>query len=164
MANSLSPSFLSVAALLFLVLSSATASSGVHDLLKKYGLPKGLLPHSAKDYTLNDDGTFEVRLKKPCYVQFTDLVYYDKTIRGKISYGLITNIEGIQVKKVFVWFPISRIQVDEDEETIEFKVGFLSESFPTKTFKDVPDCKDNKDSYRGAAGLIPVELLPVAEV
>ncbi|XP_074588761.1 uncharacterized protein LOC141844657 isoform X3 [Curcuma longa] len=157
--------FLSFAAFLFLLTSSAAASSGAHDLLKKFGLPKGLLPHSAKNYSLSDDGSFEVQLKHPCYVQFTDLVYYDEIVTGHISYGSISGIKGIQVKKLFVWFPISSISADEDSKTIQINVGFLTETFPWKQFKDVPDCRKKllqKASYRRNADLLSEELFAAA--
>lgn len=44
-------------------------------------------------------------------------------------------------------------------------MGFLSQSFPLKEFKDVPDCeKKTRASCRGATGFSPEELLPVAAV
>ncbi|CAL9075272.1 unnamed protein product, partial [Musa acuminata var. zebrina] len=151
--------------LLHLLHFSASSSSGVHDVLKDHGLPKGLIPHSARDYSLADDGQFVVHLKAPCYVQFSDLVYYDQTITGKLSYGAITDLDGIQVKKLFVWFPVSAVKAHPESKTIEFKVGFLSQSFPLKEFKDVPDCeKKTTASCRGATGFSPEELLPVAAV
>ncbi|KAG6528781.1 uncharacterized protein LOC122041919 [Zingiber officinale] len=157
--------FLSVAAFLFLLTSSAAASSGAKDLLKKFGFPKGLLPNSAKNYSLADDGSFQVRLKHPCYVQFTDLVYYDEIVTGRISYGSLSGIKGIQVKKLFVWFPISSIKADEDSNTIQINVGFLTETFPWKQFKDVPDCLKKlplKASYRRDADFLSEEPFAAA--
>ncbi|KAG6528776.1 uncharacterized protein At5g01610-like [Zingiber officinale] len=134
--------FLSVATFLFLLISSAAASSEVHDLLEKFGLPKGLLPHLADNYSLADDGSFEVRLEKPCYVQFTDLVSYAETITGHISYGTISEIQGIQVKKFFAWFSVTNIRAVEESNSIEFNAGFLSEKLPWKVFENVPNCRN----------------------
>lgn len=154
---------LSAAVSLLLLISSAAAFSGVHDVLEKFGLPKGLLPHSAKIHSLADDGTFEVHLDEPCYVQFTDLVYYGKIITGKISYREIEGISGIQVKKLFAWLPITVIEATEDAKAIIFHAGFLTESLPASMFKEAPNCR-NKASARGTGGFFPQELFPVAEV
>ncbi|KAG6524921.1 hypothetical protein ZIOFF_014866 [Zingiber officinale] len=159
--------FLSVATFLFLLISSAAASSEVHDLLEKFGLPKGLLPHLADDYSLADDGSFEVRLEHPCYVKFTDLVFYAETITGHISYGTISEIQGIQVKKLFAWLPITSIWAVDESKSIEFIVGFLSEKLPWELFENVPHCRNKglqKASYRRNADLLSKELFGTAEI
>lgn len=115
----------------------------VHDLLPKYGLPKGLLPNNVKSYTLSDDGGFNIELESPCYVQFDRWVYYDKKIKGKLSYGSVSNVSGIQAKKLFFWVSVTRIQADKDSNYIEFFVGSLSEKLPAKQFEDIPLCKSN---------------------
>ncbi|KAI5321095.1 hypothetical protein L3X38_030166 [Prunus dulcis] len=69
--------------------TTAQSITDVHDLLPKYGLPKGLLPDNVNSYTLSEDGSFEIYLESPCYVHFDQLVYYNKNIKGKLSYGLI---------------------------------------------------------------------------
>ncbi|XP_042455241.1 uncharacterized protein LOC122039880 isoform X2 [Zingiber officinale] len=132
--------FLSVATFLFLLISSAAASSEVHDLLEKFGLPKGLLPHLADNYSLAGDGSFEVQLEHPCYVRFSDLIFYEETITGHISYGSLSGIKGIQVRKNFFWFPISSIRADEDVKTIRFDTATFTEIHPWDEFKDVHDC------------------------
>ncbi|KAG6528780.1 hypothetical protein ZIOFF_010965 [Zingiber officinale] len=162
--------FLSVATFLFLLPSSAVASAGVHDLLKKFGLPKGLLPHSAKNYSLAQDGSFVVRFKHPCYVMFTDeLVYYEDTITGHISYGSLSGIKGIQVEKLFVWLPISSFiaVADADSKAIQVNMGFLTETIPWKKFKEIRDCRKKRlqmASDRRNADLLSEELFAAAEV
>ncbi|KAH0997937.1 hypothetical protein GBA52_021801 [Prunus armeniaca] len=79
-------------------LSLSESPATVFEILPKYGLPSGLLPASVSNYTLSDDGRFVVVLGKPCYVQFEYLVYYEKTITGKLTYGAITELKGIQVQ------------------------------------------------------------------
>ncbi|MQL97535.1 hypothetical protein Taro_030224 [Colocasia esculenta] len=122
----------------------------VHDLLPDYGLPPGLLPASVKDYSMDSNGQFTVRLTAPCYVQFTELVYYDRTIKGKISYGSITDLSGIQVKKLFAWLPVTGMVADGS--SIEFQVGFLSEKLPTSMFAEIPSCRKNASSSCHGAG------------
>ncbi|XVE74754.1 hypothetical protein DITRI_Ditri12bG0043200 [Diplodiscus trichospermus] len=122
-----------------LLLSRST--SDVHDLLPTYGLPKGILPNNVKSYTLSATGDFTVELESTCYVQFDQLVYYEKTIRGKLSYGAVHDVSGIQAKKLFVWLPVTGIEVDEKSDTVQFFVGALSEKLPAKQFEDIPVCK-----------------------
>ncbi|KAJ8560862.1 hypothetical protein K7X08_027052 [Anisodus acutangulus] len=116
----------------------------VHDLLPLYNLPKGLLPNNVKSYTISSkDNSFTVQLTHPCYVQFKDqLVYYEKEIKGKMSYGKVSDVSGIQAKKVFVWVSVTGINVDEESHMIEFHVGFLSEKLPAKEFENIPTCKN----------------------
>ncbi|XP_072989330.1 uncharacterized protein [Typha latifolia] len=166
----MSPSLVaSTAALLLLALSldlvaSATPVNGVaNDILPKYGLPRGLLPDVVKSYSLSDDGEFEIELESPCYVQFSHLVYYEKVVKGKLSYGAISNLSGIQAKKLFLWVSISGIVAHPDAGTIEFQVGFISESLSEKEFEAIPVCKA-KAAYRGAAGMLSeIGILPISE-
>ncbi|KAK6925736.1 Protein of unknown function DUF538 [Dillenia turbinata] len=114
----------------------------VHEVLPFYGLPKGLLPNNVIAYDLNDEGDFTITLEHSCYVQFDQLVYYEKTIKGKLSYGLVSDVAGIQVKKLFVWVPVTGMKADEDNAMIEFFVGVLSQKLPVDLFENVPTCKN----------------------
>jgi|UniRef100_A0A2N9J4V7 hypothetical protein len=113
----------------------------VHDLLVHYGLPKGILPNNINSFSLSEDGTFTLQLTSSCYVQFDQLVYYDKKITGKLSYGAVSNVSGIQAKKLFLWVSVTGMQADKDSDMIEFYVGSLSEKLPAKQFQDIPVCK-----------------------
>ncbi|OVA20687.1 Protein of unknown function DUF538 [Macleaya cordata] len=121
--------------------SSNSNPTTVHDLLPQFGFPKGLLPDAVKSYSLSDNGDFEVELDRPCYVHFDNLVYYDKKISGKLKYGVISDVSGIQAKKLFVWVTVTGIEVDSDSYFIEFHVGFLSEKLPAEQFQNIPTCK-----------------------
>uniref|UniRef100_A0A6N2M7J8 DUF538 domain-containing protein n=1 Tax=Salix viminalis TaxID=40686 RepID=A0A6N2M7J8_SALVM len=118
-------------------------TSDIHDLLPQYGLPRGLLPDNVESFTLpSSDGSFEVKLKTTCYVHFDDVVYYDKVIKGKMSYGSVHDVSGIQAKKLFVWLPVTGIEVSKaDDGMVSFFVGPISEELPAKQFEDVPVCK-----------------------
>lgn len=111
----------------------------VHDLLPHFGFPRGLIPSSVKDYSLSEDGEFEVHMDHPCYVQFDDLVYYDKKIKGQLTYGSIVDVTGIQAKKLFLWVPVTGI--DAASGYIQFHVGALSETLPAEQFENVRPCR-----------------------
>ncbi|URE25772.1 hypothetical protein MUK42_06302 [Musa troglodytarum] len=147
----------SAAALLLVVVLPASADNA-HDALQAFGLPKGLLPESVSSFSLAVNGEFVVELRAPCYVQFTDLVYYEKTIRGKISHGVISDLSGIQVKKLFAWLSITAIVAHPAGRSIEFRLGFLSEKLPETQFESVPQCRA-KAFPRGVFS--PEELLPL---
>ncbi|KAI9120215.1 hypothetical protein K1719_008863 [Acacia pycnantha] len=121
----------------------------IHDLLTKYRLPKGILPDSVKSFSLSDDGSFRVELQKPCYVQFDRLVYYDTVIIGKLTYGSVSDVSGIQAQKLFLWLPVTRIKANEKSGTVEFYIGPLSEELPATQFEDIPSCK--RRACRGKA-------------
>ncbi|XP_050219701.1 uncharacterized protein LOC126670088 [Mercurialis annua] len=129
-------------------LSLPQSPTDVHDLLPKYGLPRGLLPDNVKSYTLSPTGSFTVELTRPCYVHFDRLVYYDKEIKGKLSDGAVDDVSGIQAKKLFIWVSVSGIEVSKDDGMIEFFVGPLSEKLPASEFVDVPACKSRVASPR----------------
>ncbi|CAL1386146.1 unnamed protein product [Linum trigynum] len=115
----------------------------VYEILPKYGLPSGLLPDSVVSYTLDDDGNFAVTLAKPCYIQFDYLVYYAEKITGKLSYGSITNLEGIKVQKLFLWLDVDKIEVDlPPADSIYFHVGFINKKLDVDQFETVHSCRD----------------------
>ncbi|GFZ12967.1 DUF538 family protein, putative [Actinidia rufa] len=120
----------------------STSTADVHDLLPQYGFPKGLIPNVVKSYSLSHDGSFVIELDRACYVQFDELVWYDKQVKGKISYGSISNLSGIQTKKLFLWVSVTAIEVDSGSGMIEFYVGALSEKLPAEQFETIPNCKN----------------------
>ncbi|KAI8573058.1 hypothetical protein RHMOL_Rhmol01G0249100 [Rhododendron molle] len=149
---------------------SASDAPTVYELLPKYGLPSGLLPDSVKSYSLSsDDGTFVVELDKPCYIQFDYLVYYDKKITGKLKYGSITDLKGIQVQRLFIWFDVDEIKVDlPPSDSIYFLVGFINKKLDVDQFKTVRSCGAKKSKASVPCGRLwkrVIELpTPVDEV
>lgn len=154
----------SVSVPLLLILLSAESvayAEDAHDVLPLYGLPKGLLPDSIVSNTLSENGEFMVELAVPCYIHFTYLVYYEKIIRGKLSYGTISDLSGIQAKQFLFWVSLTGIEAHPADGTIEFKVGFLSQTLPASEFDSIRQCK----SKAFGRGFFPEELLPaVSEV
>ncbi|KHG02240.1 hypothetical protein F383_24195 [Gossypium arboreum] len=124
-------------------LSALDPEPAVWDMLPKYGLPSGLLPSTVTDYVLHEDGRFIVTLDSPCYVQFEYLVYYDKTITGKLGYGSITDLKGIQVKRFLFWLDVDEITVDlPPSGSIYFQVGFINKKLDVDQFQTVHSCRD----------------------
>ncbi|WVZ24115.1 hypothetical protein V8G54_002659 [Vigna mungo] len=126
---------------------ACTAEESVYDVLPKFGLPSGLLPNTVTDYTLDEDGQFEVVLASPCYIQFDYLVYYDKRITGKLNYGSITNLKGIEVQSLFLWFNVDEIRVDlPPSNSIYFQVGIINKKLNVDQFKTVRSCRNSLSS------------------
>ncbi|XP_044483459.1 uncharacterized protein LOC123209454 isoform X2 [Mangifera indica] len=131
--------------------SSESDRPTVYELLPKYGLPSGLLPATVASYTLNDDGSFVLELSSTCYIQFDYLVYYDKTITGKLSYGGITDLNGIQVQRFLFWFDVDEIKVDvPPSDSIYFQVGLINKKLDVDQFKTVHPCRDDNLGHSGS--------------
>ncbi|KAH9326753.1 hypothetical protein KI387_006931, partial [Taxus chinensis] len=114
----------------------------ISKVLAKYGLPIGLLPDAIKSYSLADDGSFKVELTSTCYIQFNYLVYYDKIITGKLSYGKIADLNGIEAKEFFIWVDVTGITVDlPSADYIYFNVGIISKKIKISWFESVHACK-----------------------
>ncbi|XP_062212096.1 uncharacterized protein LOC133913069 isoform X2 [Phragmites australis] len=145
----------------------ASPNGAANDVLAKYGLPPGLIPDSVASYTLDKaTGHFEIHLASTCYVHFgSHLVYYEKTITGTLSKGAISDLSGVQAKKLFLWVYVTGMVAHPDKGTIEFQAGFVSESLSASLFDEVPTCGAGVGAQlRGAAGVIgELGLLPVAE-
>ncbi|KAJ9183125.1 hypothetical protein P3X46_007031 [Hevea brasiliensis] len=126
-------------------LPQSVTVAGVHDLLSLFGLPRGLLPDNVKSYTLSPSGSFSIQLTTPCYVHFDELVYYRKKIKGRLSNGAVHDVSGIRAKMLFIWLSVSGIEVDEDDNMIEFFVG--PQKLSARQLEDIPACK-SKASLR----------------
>ncbi|KAK2384248.1 hypothetical protein QL285_071611 [Trifolium repens] len=147
--------------LTFFFITNSTAKESVYDLLPKYGLPSGLLPNTVTDYTLSDDGRFVVYLENTCYIQFDYLVYYEKKITGKLSYGSISDLKGIQVQRVFIWFNVDEIRVDlPPSNSIYFQVGIINKKLNVNQFKTVHSCRNSLGSSpcSSISSLLPAPL------
>ncbi|XP_061355476.1 uncharacterized protein LOC133300001 [Gastrolobium bilobum] len=123
-----------------------TTPTDIHDLLPEYGFPRGLIPNNVVSYVLSSDGFFSIQLEEPCYVHFDHLVYYQTLITGNLSDGSVSDVSGIQAKKLFLWLSVTGIKVHHDSGMLEFFVGALSQKLPAKQFENVPGCSRNKAS------------------
>ncbi|XP_008796677.1 uncharacterized protein LOC103712069 [Phoenix dactylifera] len=130
------------------VLEAATPSPSngttVYELLPKYGLPPGLLPDTVTSFQLSNDGRFVVELEGACYVEFEYLVYYEPRITGVVKYGSIEDLQGIQVRRFFIWFDVEAIKVDlPPSDFIYFDVGWITKKLSVGQFETVHSCEAN---------------------
>ncbi|KAL3850398.1 hypothetical protein ACJIZ3_012280 [Penstemon smallii] len=143
-----------------IVCSSSSDTPTVYEILPKFGLPSGLLPDSVTNYTLTEDGNFEVFLQKACYIEFDYEVYYEKKITGKLNIGSITNLKGIQVQRFFfLWFDVDEIRVDlPPSNSIYFTVGIINKKLDVDQFSTVRSCKDKALTLRQQHVQLPIPV------
>ncbi|KAH9329971.1 hypothetical protein KI387_002079, partial [Taxus chinensis] len=144
MANTQMKSLLSAAIVFSMLLIPSAQSSddgkSVYEVLESYNFPKGILPTNAKDYVLNQDGSFKVYLDKLCSfaIEAGYQLRYQRTISGNISPGYLKNLSGISVKIAFIWFDISAVELKNGQ--LEFYVGPFAAAFPLSNFYECPTC------------------------
>jgi hypothetical protein len=111
----------------------------VPELMDRFGLPRALLPDTARRYLLHGDGTFALYLDDGCVVAVGGYrVGYDIKLSGTVSLGAVTGLKGVRVRVLFAWVPITGVEVAGGEVTVH--VGFVSKSFPLVGFKSSPRC------------------------
>ncbi|KAJ8436246.1 hypothetical protein Cgig2_023421 [Carnegiea gigantea] len=135
---------------------SISSSLTVHDLLKKKGLPAGLLPKEVKSYEFNDEnGLLEVFLDGPCLTKFENRVFFESVVRANLSYGELMGVEGLQQEELFIWLPVKEISVNDPKSgIILFDIGMAQKQLSLSLFEDPPSCKPQQGfmSYSGRKG------------
>lgn len=136
--------------------AAATADAPTaYEMLEKYGFPKGILPEGVTSYVLREDKSFEVHLggRGDCdfAVEGGYLLNYKRKISGRLdeAAGALTELKGVSVKVLFVWFGIG--EVVRGQNSLSFYVGPLSASFPLSNFEDCPHCRCGFNCSPGAA-------------
>uniref|UniRef100_A0A5B6ZJE8 DUF538 family protein n=1 Tax=Davidia involucrata TaxID=16924 RepID=A0A5B6ZJE8_DAVIN len=84
------------------------------DLLRDYNLPPGLFPQNITCYEFDESkGKLIVYLSSPCEVCFKDssVVRYATRVKGTLSRGKLTGIEGMKTK-VLVWVKVTSVAVE----------------------------------------------------
>lgn len=71
-------------------------------------------------------------------------MYYGKEIHAKLRYGSVTQVSGIQAKKLFLWVTVTGMTLDSGSDMIVFHVGPLSRKLPANQFHKIPDCQNKK--------------------
>ncbi|XP_051217493.1 uncharacterized protein [Lolium perenne] len=111
----------------------------VPELMDLFGLPRALLPTTARRYLLHNDGSFELFLDDVCEVEAGGYrVLYDIRLAGSLAAGSVTGLEGVRVRVLFVWVPVTGVEVGGGVVTLS--VGPLKKSFPAVGFKTSPRC------------------------
>ncbi|GAB4830356.1 hypothetical protein Ancab_019995 [Ancistrocladus abbreviatus] len=119
----------------------SSVSISIYDALRYHGLPMGLLPKGVKNYTLDDNGRFEVYLDQACNAKFESELHYDRNVSGRLSFGQMGNLSGISAQELFLWFPVKGIRVDiPSSGLIYFDVGVVHKQFSLSLFESPPDC------------------------
>ncbi|KAK9155968.1 hypothetical protein Sjap_003448 [Stephania japonica] len=121
-------------------------SDSIHDLLKRNGLPPGLLPKIVRSFNLDDNGLLEVNLYGPCLAKYENRVHFESVIRGNLSYGELTGLVGLSQEELFLWLPVKDIIVDDPSSgLILFDVGVVHKQFSLSLFDDPPNCKPDEE-------------------
>ncbi|KAJ8435475.1 hypothetical protein Cgig2_033214 [Carnegiea gigantea] len=138
---------------IFLYFSLSLSSPTVHDLLRKKGLPAGLLPKEVKSFEYNDEnGLLEVFLDAPCLAKFENRVLFESVIKANLSYGELMGVEGLTQEELFIWLPVKGITVDDPKSgIILFDVGMVHKQFSLSLFEDPPSCKPEQGTISYSA-------------
>ncbi|KAJ6808920.1 uncharacterized protein M6B38_164825 [Iris pallida] len=80
--------------LLVVVVAATSSASGVgdvrniHELLRSHGLPAGLLPTTVSSFSFDpSSGLLEAELERPCYARYDGMAYFERAVRGNLTYG-----------------------------------------------------------------------------
>ncbi|KAI3853722.1 hypothetical protein MKW98_025239 [Papaver atlanticum] len=148
---------------IFVISVSSSSSSNsysdpakdIYEVLKSHGLPIGLLPKGVTDFSLNENGRFEVHLDQACNAKFENVIHYDRNVTGTLSYGQIRELTGIQAQELFLWFPVNGIRVDiPSSGLIYFELDVIYKQFSLSLFETPPDC-----TIVGSGRVDPPDLL-----
>ena len=131
---------------LILIQSSTPAISSIdirtaYEVLEDYNFPVGLLPKGITDYDLNiTTGKFSVYFNDTCSYSLKSSYHlkYLPTIKGYISNGKLSSLEGVYTKLFLVWKEI--VEIVRDGDNLVFSVGVLSSVFPIDYFEKSPEC------------------------
>ncbi|PKA46374.1 hypothetical protein AXF42_Ash020265 [Apostasia shenzhenica] len=149
--------------LLTMLIAGAAADAGgggeagvsIHDLLREHGLPAGLLPKAVESYTLERrTGLLEVRLEQPCYAKYDGMAYFDRVVRGNLSYGSLGGVVGLEQMELFLWLPVRGILVANPfSGVIFFDIGVARKQLSLSLFEVPPDCSPEGSIPTAAAGI-----------
>ncbi|XP_059652379.1 uncharacterized protein At5g01610-like [Cornus florida] len=131
---------------LILIFSLPASSAGdddptAYDLLQSYNFPVGILPKGVTGYDLDEStGKFALYMNKSCSfsLEGSYQLSYKSTVKGYISRGKLSRLEGVKVKLLFLWVDI--VEVDRSGDDLEFSVGIASAGFSIDNFLESPQC------------------------
>ncbi|XP_078437003.1 uncharacterized protein LOC144707653 [Wolffia australiana] len=140
------PHFSLIVALWMTVWATAAAAPAetIHDLLKRHGLPPGILPKRVRSFSLDRrTGLLIAQLDGPCYALWRDNpVFYDKTVAGNLSFGELNGVVGLAQEELFLWLPVKGVVVPEpDSGVVLLDIGVAHKQLSLSIFEDPPDCR-----------------------
>ncbi|XP_074557972.1 uncharacterized protein LOC141813870 [Curcuma longa] len=122
------------------------------ELLSSKGLPGGLFPRGVEYFSLDlSSGLLEVRLRGPCYARYDDnLTYFERVVRGKLSYGELTNVVGWSEKELFLWLPVKGIVVsDPSSGVVLVDIALAHKELAASVFEEPPECRPDAGIAEG---------------
>ena len=147
MGSSQTQSLISLLGILCLILinstpaNSSTDSPTAYEILQDYNLPVGLLPKGVTGYDLDSaTGKFAAYFNGSCSfsLEGSYQLKYKSSIKGNISKGKLSRLEGVSVKLFFMWIDI--VEVLRSGDDLDFSVGIASAGFPIDNFEECPQC------------------------
>ncbi|GMI79345.1 hypothetical protein like AT1G02816 [Hibiscus trionum] len=112
-----------------------------YEVLKDFDFPIGLLPKGVTGYDFDSSsGKFSAFLNGSCSfsLERSYRLNYKNTIKGYLSKGKISSLEGVTVKLWFMWVNI--VEVSRRGDDLEFSVGIAGAGFPVHNFEECPQC------------------------
>ncbi|PKA52624.1 hypothetical protein AXF42_Ash001605 [Apostasia shenzhenica] len=115
----------------------------IHELLVEYGLPAGILPKAVESYWMDrSTGLPEVRLDRPCYAKYDGPPFFDREVRGNLSYGELRCVVGLRQEELFLWLPVHGILASNPSfGVILFDIGLARKRLSLSLFEIPPDCR-----------------------
>ncbi|WOL04210.1 hypothetical protein Cni_G12931 [Canna indica] len=127
----------------------------IYDVLPDYALPPGILPDMVKSYSIASNGRIEVTLYTSCYVDFEYVIYYEPRVSGYLSYGSISNLEGIQIRSYLIWYDVNAIMVDvPSSEYIYFQFGWVTRKLGIDQFQHIHSCRGSLSLFQRAKKVV----------
>ncbi|XP_019185722.1 PREDICTED: uncharacterized protein LOC109180544 isoform X2 [Ipomoea nil] len=128
---------------IFLTKSQSSASPSIYDLLIANALPAGIFPKGISNFFYDHASRrFELRRSRSCAARFESDVWYNVTVAGTLSFGMISHLSGVAAQDLFLWLPVNEIRVDiPSSGLIYFDAAVVSKQFSLSFFEIPPDCR-----------------------
>ncbi|KAJ6831778.1 uncharacterized protein M6B38_347170 [Iris pallida] len=158
---------LTLVLLLHLVVVAATSSASgvgdvrnIHELLRSHGLPAGLLPTTVSSFSFDpSSGLLEAELERPCYARYDGMAYFEKAVRGNLTYGELRGVVGLKQEELFVWLPVKGISVSVPPSgVIMFDIGLARKHLPASLFEVPPDCTSVQEDEEEVMSAISISV------
>lgn len=142
------PQILCLLILLITVTPSFAEEPTAYEVLKSFNFPIGILPKGVTGYDLESStGKFSAYFNSSCSfsLEGSYQLKYEPTIKGYITKGKLSSLEGVSVKLFFMWVDI--VEVSRHGDTLDFSVGITGADFPVVNFEECPQCGCGLNCY-----------------